>query len=69
MNTAQAEADPRQDWQSQPLGAVIAFILTRFHEPLRRDLPDLVKRARQIEDGPGKYRPVGLANHLEQIRL
>jgi regulator of cell morphogenesis and NO signaling len=69
MNTAKAESDPRQDWQSQPLGAVIAFILTRFHEPLRRDLPDLVRRARRIENSPGEHRPVGLADHLEQIRL
>jgi regulator of cell morphogenesis and NO signaling len=69
MNTAKAQSDPRADWQSQPLGAVVDFILTRFHEPLRRDLPDLVARARQLEGSPGEDRPVGLASHLEQVRL
>ncbi len=69
MNTPQAEADPQTDWQSQPLGSVIEFILTRFHEPLRRDLPDLVTRARQIESSSSEHCPVGLANHLEQVRL
>jgi len=69
MNTAKAQSDPRPDLQSQPLGAVVEFILTRFHEPLRRDLPDLVERARQVEASPSEQRPVGLASHLEQVRL
>jgi regulator of cell morphogenesis and NO signaling len=56
-------------WQSEPLVAIIEFILARFHEPLRRELPDLVERARRIEDGPAEQRPAGLAGHLEQVRL
>jgi regulator of cell morphogenesis and NO signaling len=69
MNTAGAEADPHSAWQSQPLTAVIEFILARFHQPLRRELPDLVERARGVESGEGDQRPAGLASHLDQVRL
>ncbi len=67
MNTPISTAEADLDWRSRPLGEVIEFILTRFHEPLRRDLPDLVERARQVESGAA--RPAGLASHLDQVRL
>jgi regulator of cell morphogenesis and NO signaling len=46
---------------------IITDILQRFHAPLRRDLPGLVKDARSVEQRPGG--PGGLAEHLEQFRL
>jgi regulator of cell morphogenesis and NO signaling len=75
MNAASSIRDTAQadtpDWETQPPGAIIAFILRRFHEPLRRDLPVLVSRARLVEaeTSPERLRPVGLADHLEQILL
>jgi regulator of cell morphogenesis and NO signaling len=51
------------DWQSQPPSALVEFILARFHQPLRRELPELAERARQVEDVVP-----GLASHLDQVR-
>jgi regulator of cell morphogenesis and NO signaling len=59
-----ASGDATTDWRSQPLATIIDFILTRFHEPLRRELPRLVERARAL---PGSR--TELATHLEQTRL
>lgn len=73
METALRSNGPtgQTDWESQPPVAIIEFILTRFHDPLRRDLPGLVERAREVEAAErGKpLAPVGLAEHLEQVRL
>lgn len=66
-----SDDDRHSSWQSQSPAALVEFILTRFHEPLRRDLPKLVERAREVE-GVERARPscpVGLAQHLEQVRL
>jgi regulator of cell morphogenesis and NO signaling len=67
MNTPTSTAEADLDWRSRPLAAVIEFILTRFHEPLRRDLPGLVERARQVETSAAGL--AGLASHLDQVRL
>jgi regulator of cell morphogenesis and NO signaling len=66
-----SDRDGHAAWQSQPPTAIIDFILTRFHEPLRRDLPGLVERARQVETAecPQALCPVGLAVHLGQVRV
>jgi regulator of cell morphogenesis and NO signaling len=63
--------DGQTAWQSQPPAAIIEFILARFHEPLRADLPRLVERARDVErtEHGGALCPTGLAEHLEQIQL
>jgi regulator of cell morphogenesis and NO signaling len=59
------------NWEAQEPTAIIEFILRRFHQPLRRDLPGLVKTARLVEAATGASDscPTGLANHLEQILL
>jgi regulator of cell morphogenesis and NO signaling len=66
-----SESDGHSAWQSQPPTAIVEFILTRFHEPLRRDLPTLVERAHEVETAERAQAlcPVGLAEHLEQVRL
>jgi regulator of cell morphogenesis and NO signaling len=75
MNAASSTRDTAQatapDWETQPPAAIIEFILRRFHEPLRRDLPVLVRGARLVEaeTSPDRLRPAGLADHLEQILL
>ncbi len=58
-------------WDTQPPSAIVEFILRRFHEPLRRDLPLLVGAARALEAASkaNSLCPVGLADHLEQVLL
>jgi len=68
--TSDQAAEPAMpDWEAQTPAAIIAFILQRFHDPLRRDLPVLVTTARAVEAAvkEGPLCPAGLANHLEKI--
>ena len=69
-NSDSRGTDGRSAWQSQPPAAIIEFILTRYHEPLHRDLPGLVERAYTVEsaqqDSP--LCPKGLAGHLAQVQ-
>ena len=60
---------PFDRWDAKPLPEVIDFILERYHEPLRRDLPVLLEAARRVERVHGKKAscPHGLASCLEQI--
>jgi regulator of cell morphogenesis and NO signaling len=75
MNTLPIQSNAANDatapWQAESLASVVDFILSRFHEPLRRDVPALIERARQVEvqTAPSPLAPVGLTVHLEQIRL
>lgn len=75
MNAASSASDTTaaktSDWETQPPAAIIEFILHRFHEPLRRDLPVLVSAARRVEAeaSANELRPAGLAEHLEQILI
>ncbi len=70
-NSQSSGSDGHSAWQSQPPAAIIAFILTRYHEPLRRDLPRLVERAHAVEaaEQESPLCPKGLGSHLEQVRL
>lgn len=58
-----------QRWDAKPLAEVIEFILTRYHEPLRAQLPALIEAARKVERVHGKKAscPHGLASHLEHL--
>jgi regulator of cell morphogenesis and NO signaling len=75
MNTSPAPTNAANDasssGQAESLASIVDYILSHFHEPLRRDLPGLVERARQVEAQAttSPLDPVGLAVHLEQIRL
>ncbi len=66
-----AEGSPRESecWDTRPLSELIDFILVRYHEPLRADLPPLIEAAKKVErvhaNKPGC--PHGLAKHLEQL--
>lgn len=59
--------EPR--WDEVPLTALIARILTRFHEPLRQEMPQLIAMARKVEavhaDKDGC--PRGLGAHLAMM--
>lgn len=56
-------------WDTRPLPELIDFILTRYHEPLRRDLPGLIAAASKVErvHAAKASCPRGLAADLEQL--
>lgn len=62
-------APTTERWDEKPLPDLIDFILTRFHEPLRRDLPALVEAAQRVErvHGDKPTCPRGLAALLERV--
>lgn len=66
-----AEGTPRtpERWDTRPLPELLDFILTRYHEPLRLDLPALLEAARRVERVHAKKEscPHGLAAVLEQL--
>ncbi|MBU1308004.1 MAG: iron-sulfur cluster repair protein YtfE [Gammaproteobacteria bacterium] len=57
------------DWRSKPVKELIAYILERFHERHRRQLPELIRLARRVEhvhiDDP--QCPTGLTDHLDDM--
>ncbi len=65
----EGETQPLDRWDNKPLPDVIEFILARYHEPLRRDLPVLIEAATRVERVHGKKAscPRGLASSLEQM--
>jgi regulator of cell morphogenesis and NO signaling len=69
--TSDRPADEPTAWETQEPAAIIDFILRRFHEPLRLELPILVRNARQVEAAAAgdPACPTGLADHLDQIRI
>jgi regulator of cell morphogenesis and NO signaling len=56
-------------WDARPLPELIDFIVTRYHEPLRADLPVLLEASRKVERVHAKKAscPHGLATVLEQL--
>lgn len=64
--SALAPAEPEAP--EEPL-ALIAHILTRYHETHRRELPELILLARRVEERHAEHPqvPRGLANLLEHI--
>lgn len=60
---------PTDSWESKPLVAIIHHIIERYHEPLRRELPELRQMAMKVEekhaDKPAC--PRGLTAHLAGI--
>lgn len=67
---AAGEAAPAERWDEKPLSELITFILTRFHEPLRRDLAALIEAAQRVERVHAQKPscPRGLAAHLERFQ-
>lgn len=63
-------AQPATRWDTAPLPDVIDFLLVRYHEPLRRDVPGLVAAAKRVEHVHASKPscPAGLAAHLEHMQ-
>ncbi len=57
-------------WDTRPVPELIDEILTRYHAPLRVDLPALVEAATKVERVHADKAdcPRGLASHLERIQ-
>ncbi|WP_166841022.1 iron-sulfur cluster repair protein YtfE [Rheinheimera pleomorphica] len=57
------------DWRSKPVKQLIEFILERFHQRHRRQLPELSRLARRVEHvhAADPDCPTGLAEHLEEM--
>ena len=66
---AEGTARTLERWDTRPLPEFLDFILTRYHEPLRADLPALLDAARKVERVHAKKVscPHGLASLLEQL--
>jgi regulator of cell morphogenesis and NO signaling len=56
-----------RDWRAAPASELIDYILRRFHERHRQDVPELIRLARRVEEVHGDRPdcPTGLADHLE----
>jgi len=56
-------------WDDKPLTDLIDYVLTRYHEPLRTDLPALITAARRVErvHATKTSCPHGLTAHLEAV--
>jgi regulator of cell morphogenesis and NO signaling len=67
--SAESAVISQERWGDRPLPELIDFILSRFHEPLRVDLPALIATTKQVEQVHGEKPnyPRGLASLLEQI--
>ncbi len=65
-----AEEPARVRWDRQPLEALVAHILERYHAPLRSELPRLIELAGKVESVHAERpdRPKGLADFLMEVR-
>jgi regulator of cell morphogenesis and NO signaling len=57
------------DWRSKPVKQLIEHILGRFHQRHRRQLPELIRLARRVEQVhfAAPNCPTGLAEHLDHM--
>lgn len=63
------EPEPESSWESKPLPALVAHIVDRYHDTLRRELPELCEMAATVEQKHAAKPscPHGLAMHLHGI--
>lgn len=63
----QRSDEPAENWRTAPLPLLVEHVITRFHVPLRGELPRLIAMARRVERAHvGKAKcPAGLAELLE----
>jgi len=64
-----AQPQSGRDWREAPPDELIEFILRRFHDKHREQLPELIRLARRVEAVHGDKAdcPIGLADHLAFI--
>lgn len=54
---AERPASPEPDWQRVPLAALVRHIQTRYHEPLRAELPRLAAMLAKVVQRHGEHLP------------
>lgn len=64
-----SDAPAGRDWREASASELIDYILRRFHERHREDLPELIRLARRVEQVHGERSdaPHGIADHLEAM--
>lgn len=69
LDALQSSAAREQSWSGVSDSRLIEHIVTRYHEAHRRQLPELVRLARRVEQVHGGKSdcPRGLAAHLEKL--
>ncbi len=65
-----SRTEPTESWEHRPLGELTAFLVRRYHDALRRDLPPLIEAARKVErvHGAKPSCPRGLGTLLEGVQ-
>ncbi len=63
------QPDTSVDWKTAPLAQIIDFIIPRYHDRHRQELPELVLMAEKVEGVHGDKAPCphGLAVQLQRI--
>lgn len=58
-----------RDWTTVPLEQITQHIIENYHEPLRKELPELIALADKVErvHADKESRPAGLASHLRDV--
>ncbi len=58
-----------RDWRSAPVAELIDYILRRYHERHREEIPELIRLARRVEHVHAARPdcPAGLADHLDAM--
>jgi regulator of cell morphogenesis and NO signaling len=66
---AEEDSSAPERWDAKPLHELVDFIIVRYHDTLRSDLPALIEAARKVERVHAKKDscPHGLAAHLAQL--
>lgn len=57
-------------WDTAPISELVAFIVSRYHDRLRTELPELIALAYKVENRHADKAtcPRGLADHLVEVR-
>ena len=63
------DSEEEKNWTQRPLGELIDFIVHRYHDTLRSELPQLVQLAEKVETKHAEKEscPVGLTAHLRLV--
>ena len=69
LEQLQQQNNSHIDWRAKPVKELISYILERFHQRHRRQLPELARLARRVENvHAGDINcPTGLADHLDAM--
>jgi regulator of cell morphogenesis and NO signaling len=69
-NEERGDASSFERWDEQPMNALVEHILTRFHAPLREELPRLIEMAGKVEKVHADKTscPKGVGDLLQQLK-